>query len=57
MAVVEENIKRAIKSGDLEGLSADRLRELRVELNVGLGVDEYSCLHRACHYGKPEVRE
>ena len=55
MAVAEENVRRAIKNGDLAGLSAERLEELSVELEKPLGTDEYTCLHWACHYGKAEV--
>ena len=52
MAIAEENVRRAIKNGDLAGLSAERLEELSVELEKPLGTDEYTCLYWACHYGK-----
>ena len=48
-------MRRAVKNGDLAGLSAERLEELSVELEKPLGTDEYTCLHWACHYGKAEV--
>lgn len=55
MAIAEENVRRAIKIGDLASLSAERLEELSVELEKPLGADEYTCLHWASHYGKAEV--
>lgn len=55
MAVVE-NIKKVIKDGDLQGLSADKFHGFGVQLNEGLGPKDYTCLHWACHYGKAEVK-
>ena len=54
MAAIE-NIKRAIRNGDLQGLSVEKFQELGLELNEGLGPKEYTPLHWACHYGKAEV--
>ena len=54
MAVVE-SIKKTVKNGDLQGLSAERFHELGLQLNQGLGPKEYTSLHWACHYGKAEV--
>ncbi len=50
-----EAIKRAVRDGDLNGLSAARFLELGVEIDEASGADEYTCLHWACHYGKAEV--
>ncbi len=50
-----ENVKRAIKNRDLLGLSADKFQELHINLNEGLGLEDYTSLHWACHYGKAEV--
>lgn len=55
MAAVE-SIKRAVKDGDLLGLCADRLQDLHINVNDGLGPEDYTSLHWACHYGKAEVR-
>lgn len=52
---VEESVKRAIRKGDLQSLSADRLQELGVEIDGGIGRDDYTILHWACHYRKAEV--
>lgn len=51
----EEDLKRAVRDGDVKSLSADRFRELGVEVDQGLGVDDYASTHWACHYGKAEV--
>lgn len=53
----EECVKKAVRSGDLGSLSAQRFGELGIELDEGLGVDQYSALHWACHHGKAEVRK
>lgn len=53
----EESVKRAVRSGDLAGLSRERFRELGIELDEGLGADQYSVLHWACHQGKAEVKK
>ena len=50
-------MKKAVRSGDLKNLSAERFQELGLDLDAGLGPDEYNSLHWACHYGKAEVRK
>ncbi len=54
-AAAMENLKRAVRSGDLKSLSAGRLDELRIELNEGFSPDSYAALHWACHYRNAEV--
>ena len=50
-----ENLKRAVRAGDMKALSAGRLDELRLELNEGVYPDHYAALHWACHYRNAEV--
>lgn len=52
---VEMALKRAVRGGDLNLLSWERLGELGVQVDQGLGVEDYALLHWACHYGKAEV--
>lgn len=53
----EESVKRAVRGGDVKGLTAERFKELRIELDGGLGTDQYATLHWACHHGKAEVQK
>ena len=55
-ATAMENLKRAVRAGDMKALSAGRLDELRLELNEGVLPDVYTALHWACHYRNAEVR-
>jgi len=54
-AAAMENLKRAVRSGDVKALSAGRLDELRLEVNEGVLPDLYTALHWACHYRNAEV--
>lgn len=55
MAAVEA-IKRAVRSGDLDALEEQKLQEMNVSVNNGLGNDDFTPLHWACYYGQAEVR-
>lgn len=50
-----EKLKKAVKNGDLKELSAEKFLELGLQVDQGLGAEDYSCLHWACHHGKAEV--
>ena len=54
-AVIMERVKKAVKSGDLRELTAEKFQELGVHVDQGTGAEDYSSLHWACHYGKAEV--
>ena len=50
-----ETIKRAIRSGDLDALEEHKLQEMNVDVDTGLGSDDFTPLHWACYYGQAEV--
>ena len=50
-----EAVKKAVRAGDVEALAAEKLRDLGVSANDGIGRDGYTSLHWACHYGNAEV--
>lgn len=50
-----EVIKKAIRSGDLDALEKRKMEEMNVEINTGLGADDFTPLHWACYYGQAEV--
>ena len=55
MAAVEA-IKKAIRSGNVEDLEKSNFQECGLDIDSGLGDDNYTALHWACHYGRAEVR-